>query len=129
MKSRILEEPGRPPLVVQWSNAAADEIRPNHLQGEPDNGEAMDSGGGDCELPILGVDIAPIVSADRLRLANLEKFLWVLLLNLAPLALPLLPPLLLSAVLGCTPVKPLQRWVKRAMHATTFGVKFGRWKP
>ena len=94
---RIAKKLCRPPLVVQWSDATADEIRPSHLQCDPDNGEAMDPGNGDRELLILGVGIAPVVSTNRRRLANLAKFLWVLLLNPAPAAPPLLPPLLLGA--------------------------------
>ena len=32
---RILEVPGHPPLIVQRSNAAADEVGPNHVKHEP----------------------------------------------------------------------------------------------
>ena len=56
--SSIHEKPGRPPLVMQWSDPAADEVRPNHLKGEPGHGEAMDPGGGDRELLLLGVEVA-----------------------------------------------------------------------
>ena len=31
--------------------------------------------------------------------------------------------------MGCTPAKPSQRWVKKAMHATAFGIKSNIWKP
>ena len=86
---------------MQRSDSAADEICPDHLQGEPGSGEAVDPGGGDREPPVLGVDITPVISANRRRLANLAKFLWVLLLIPAPPAPPLLPPLLLSALRVC----------------------------
>ena len=61
----------------------------------------MDPSDGDLELLIPGVDIAPVISVNRRRLANLAKFLWVLLLNLATPTPLVLPPLLLSALRIC----------------------------
>ena len=83
-----------------------DEIRPDHLEGNPGLGEAKNPGGGDRELRIVSINIAPITSAKRRCLANLAECWWILLLNLAPPAPPLLPPLLLSALRVC----PLGPW-------------------
>ena len=88
-------------LVVQRSDSAADEICPDHLKGEPGLGEAKNPGGGNRELRIVGINIAPVASVDRRRLVNLAECWWVLLLNPAPPASPLLPPLLLGTIRIC----------------------------
>ena len=77
----VLEIPGRPPLLVQRSDSAADEIRPDHLEGEPGLGEAKNPGGGDRELRVVSIDIALVVSVNRRHLANPAEFLWILLFN------------------------------------------------
>ena len=87
----VREEPGRPPLVVQWSVSAVDEIRPDHLEGEPGLGKAKDPSGGDRELRVVGVDVAPVA-------ADPAKIRRVLLFNPAPPAPPFFPPLLHGAV-------------------------------
>ena len=103
---RICEEPGRPPLVMQRSDSAADEIRPDHLKGEPDLGKAKDPGGGDRELRIISVDVALVAPANRRRIADPAKVRRVLLFNPAPPAPPLFPPLLHGALRVC----PLGPW-------------------
>ena len=83
-----------------------DEVRPDHLEGEPGLGEPKNPGGGDRELHVVGVNIAPVVSMNRRCLANLAEYWWILLLNPAPPATPFLPPLLHGTVGVC----PLGSW-------------------
>ena len=83
---------------MQRSDSAAEEILPNHLQGKPGNGEVVDPGGGDLELVVLGIDVAPVVPADRRRLAYPAELLRIVLLNPAPLSPPFFPPPLLGTL-------------------------------
>ena len=83
-----------------------DEIRPDHVKGEPGLDGTKNPGGGNRELRVVGVDVAPVIPTNRRRLANPTEILWIIFLNPAPLASPLLPPLLLSALRVC----PLGPW-------------------
>ena len=76
---RVPEEPGRPPLVMQWGNSAANEIGPNHLRGEPGHGEAMDLGSSDRELLVVGIGVAPVLATDWRALTNSAELLRILL--------------------------------------------------
>ena len=96
--SRVPEIPGRPPLIVQWGDPAADEVGPNYLESEPGRGEVMDPGGGDRELLVIGIEVALVLAADRRTPANPAELPWILLRDPAPPALPLLPPLLLGTL-------------------------------
>ena len=94
----VRAEPGWPPLVMQWSDPATDEVRPDHLKGEPGLGEPEDPGGGDRELLVVSVDVTPIASADRRRRANFRERRRVFLFDPAPPSPPFFPPLLHGAL-------------------------------
>ena len=66
----------------------------------------MDPGGGDCELPVVGIELAPVIAADQRLPTDLAELLRILLLDLAPPAMPFLPPLLHGTVW----VRPLGSW-------------------
>ena len=83
---------------MQRSNPAAEGVRPDHFEGEPGLGETKNLGGGDCELRVVGIDVALIASTDQRLLANLAECWWVILLNPAPPPPPFFPPLLRGAV-------------------------------
>ena len=51
----------------------------------------MDPGGGNHDLPVVGVELALVVSIDRRLLTDLAELLRILFLNLAPPAPPFLP--------------------------------------
>ena len=95
---RVPEIPSRLPLVVQRGDSATDEVGPDHLEGEPGHGEAMDPSGSDREFLVVGIEVAPVPVADRWALTNPAELLGILLLNLQPAAPPLFPPLLLGAL-------------------------------
>ena len=51
----------------------------------------MDPGGGDCELPVVGIELAPVIAADQRLPTDLAELLRILLLDLAPPAMPFIP--------------------------------------
>jgi hypothetical protein len=77
----VLKEPGWPPLVMKWGDSATDKISPNHLKGEPGLGKAMDSGGGNRELLVVGVEITPLLTTSWQAPTNPAELLRILLLN------------------------------------------------
>ena len=77
------------------------EVGPNHLQCEAGRDKAEDSNGGDRELPIVGIEIAPVVATDRRTPTDLTKWLWLLLYNPTPPASPFIPLHLLETLRVC----------------------------
>ena len=61
----------------------------------------MDPGGGNRELLVVGVDIAPVLALDRRPPTDPAELLRICLLDPAPPAPPLLPPLLLGTLRKC----------------------------
>ena len=98
---RIPEIPGRPPFLVQRSTAATNKVGPNHLHCEAGRDGAEDSSGGDRELPIVGIEITPVVTMDKRTPTDFAKWPWLFLYNPAPPASPFIPPLLLEAFRVC----------------------------
>ena len=87
---------------MQGSDAATDEISPDHLQREAGGDEAEDPGGGNREIRVVGVKVTPVVTANRRALTNLAEVMWIFFHNPAPPAPPFIPPLLLEALWICT---------------------------
>ena len=79
-------------------DSVPDEVCPNHLEGEPSHGEAMDPGGGDRELLVVGVEVTQVLAAGQQALTNSAELLRILLPDPEPPAPPLVPPLLLGTL-------------------------------
>ena len=76
---------------MQRGDAPAEEICANHLNREPNNLKVVDPGDCNCELPILRVEVAPILATDYLLLPGQAERLRVFLLDPAPLGPPFFP--------------------------------------